>query len=60
MFKCRRQLLPPSIPDPKFAYGFEEDKFGKLIAQQPPGQDSSLGPAFYSASISVCSFCVYS
>jgi len=47
--------LPPSIPDPKFAYGFEEDDIGKLVQQQPPIRDASLGPAFYNTSGNVCS-----
>jgi hypothetical protein len=52
--------LPPSIPDPKFAYGFEEDDTGKLVPQQPPARDDSLGPAFYNAlPTTVCSFVVF-
>ncbi|CAF3707078.1 unnamed protein product [Rotaria sordida] len=47
-FKYNRKSLPPSIPDPKFAYGFEEDAGGTLVPQQPPTRDGSIGPAFYS------------
>ncbi|CAF0787247.1 unnamed protein product [Rotaria sordida] len=52
-FAYNRKSLPPSIPDPKYAYGFEEDDVGKLIPQHPPDRDDSLGPAFYNASVSV-------
>lgn len=53
MFKLNRKSLPPSIPDPKFAFGFEEDGAGKLIPQHPPERDATLGPAFYNSSSSV-------
>ncbi|CAF1535012.1 unnamed protein product [Adineta steineri] len=45
--KYERKALPPSIPDPKFAYGFEEDTAGILVPQKPPTRDGSIGPAFY-------------
>ncbi|CAF0962416.1 unnamed protein product [Adineta ricciae] len=47
LVKYNRKSLPPSIPDPKFAYGFEEDNTGILVPQKPPTRDGSLGPAFY-------------
>ncbi|CAF3141392.1 unnamed protein product [Rotaria socialis] len=47
-FKYNRKSLPPSIPDPKLAYGFEEDAMGTLVPQQAPQRDASIGPAFYS------------
>ncbi|CAF0774387.1 unnamed protein product [Rotaria sp. Silwood1] len=52
-FNYNRKSLPPSIPDPKYAYGFEENDAGKLVPQHPPDRDASLGPAFYNASVSV-------
>lgn len=51
IFRFNRKSLPPSIPDPKYAFGFEEDEKGKLVPQQPPSRDASLGPAFYNTSI---------
>ncbi|CAF1227660.1 unnamed protein product, partial [Didymodactylos carnosus] len=46
-FKYTRKSVAPSIPDPKFAYGFEEDDHGALVPQHPPVRDESMGPAFY-------------
>ncbi len=54
-----RKSVPPSIPDPKFAYGFEEDNGGQLVPQQPPNRDVSLGPAFYNAPVTVCFLLFY-
>ena len=51
--KYNRKYVPPSIPDPKFAYGFEEDTGGKLVPQKPPTRDGSIGPAFYNPSTNV-------
>jgi hypothetical protein len=45
--KINRKRNPPSIQDPKYAYGFEEDKHGELIPQAPPDRDASMGPAYY-------------
>lgn len=47
--KLTRKKNPPSIQDPKQAYGFEEAANGELIPQAPPERDASLGPAFYNA-----------
>ena len=58
-FSYNRKSLPPSIPDPKYAFGFEEDNAGKLVPQQPPSRDDSLGPAFYNTSLTVCKSCLY-
>jgi hypothetical protein len=52
--KYNRKYVPPSIPDPKFAYGFEEDDGGKLVPQKPPTRDGSIGPAFYNPATNVC------
>ncbi|CAM2711420.1 unnamed protein product [Rotaria socialis] len=52
-FSFNGKLVPPSIPDPKFAFGFEEDGRGKLVPQHPPERDASLGPAFYNSSSSL-------
>lgn len=54
VFKYNRKSLPPSIPDPKFAYGFEEDDAGTLVPQKPPTRDGSIGPAFYNPPATVC------
>lgn len=53
-FKFNRKSLPPSIPDPKLAYGFEEDASGALVPQQAPQRDASIGPAFYNPPAAVC------
>ena len=46
--KLNRKKNPPSIQDPKLAYGFEEAANGELIPQAPPERDATIGPAFYS------------
>lgn len=60
--KIFRKKNPPSIQDPKKAYGFEEANNGELIPQAPPERDTSLGPAFYNAVMShnfVFHWCLY-
>jgi len=50
--KYIRKSLPPSIPDPKSSYGFEEDDNGNLVAHQPPSED----PDFSNPTVTVCNF----
>jgi hypothetical protein len=50
--KYIRKSLPPSIPDPKSSYGFEEDDNGNLVAHEPPSAD----PDFSNAPVTVCDF----
>ncbi len=45
--KINRKKNPPSIQDPKNAYGFEEGPNGDLVPQAPPEKDPSIGPAYY-------------
>jgi hypothetical protein len=45
--KINRKKNPPSIQDPKNAYGFEEGANGELVPQAPPDKDPSIGPAYY-------------
>jgi hypothetical protein len=45
--KITRKRNPPSIQDPKNAYGFEEGADGELVPQAPPDKDPSIGPAYY-------------
>lgn len=47
--KISRKKNPPSIQDPKSAYGFEEGNNGELVPQAPPDKDPTLGPAYYNA-----------
>ncbi|CAF1031534.1 unnamed protein product [Brachionus calyciflorus] len=49
--KLNRKKNPPSIQDPKLAYGFEEAANGELIPQAPPERDSTMGPAYYNANL---------
>jgi hypothetical protein len=49
--KFDRKKNPPSIQDPKNAYGFEEGPNGELIPQPAPERDASIGPAFYNSVI---------
>ena len=45
--KFNRKKNPPSIQDPKNAYGFEESPNGELLPQPAPEKDSTIGPAYY-------------
>jgi hypothetical protein len=49
--KFNRKKNPPSIQDPKQAFGFEEATNGELVPQIPPEKDATLGPAYYNTVI---------
>ncbi|KAL3319010.1 Sperm-tail PG-rich repeat-containing protein 2 [Cichlidogyrus casuarinus] len=42
-----RKMEASSIPHPRFAYGFEEDPSGSLVAQKGPAVPKPLGPGSY-------------
>ncbi|CAF0774130.1 unnamed protein product [Adineta steineri] len=51
VLKINRKSLPPSIPDPKYSYGFEQDEDGNLVPHQPVFLDQDIDQDFSNTTV---------